>query len=256
MVNAKRITSIDVYETKEYDALRPLPGQPINRAAKNASKLAKELVETGGNVIPVLVTERFEVIDGNTRVEACRLKGLPVRFQIIPANNEFALEMMRMMNAATTPWTINNFIGFYASAYNILAYKDLESFMEIHKISIGTLQELDQNISKEIIQNGRFTGTDWDTLEERVEHVKSMREALGQYMKSELHIARGIMKMIRYGFDNWDELYDKVKRYISREMRSAMMNRIDGSEAMLAIIQKCYNRRRQPKVRIYDDLST
>ena len=254
LVDSKKVAQIDIFETRNYDAFKPLNGQPKHRAAKNAPKLAKEIDSNEGNKIPIIVNSDFKVIDGNTRLEACRMLNAPVRYQIIDSDDSYSLELMRMMNAANQKWTTNNFIEFYAFAYDDYEYKKLSSFIGKNKISVGVIGEFDSRINKEDIEAGNLKKIDYKKLQSRVDMLILLDDSFGDYMKSKLHLARAIRKLYEYGEVDFAELIRKTKLHISDEMKNRKMNKIDGHLTALSIMQSCYNKKMKNKKRIYDDL--
>lgn len=115
-----------VYETHEYGMFKYLIG---NRGVKPAR--VKKIIDSINNVgyikpSPVIVNEKFEVIDGQGRIEACKEKGLPVYFVIA---EDAGVEECIMMNIGQSNWGISDYVESYASRGN-QNYVRLKKIME------------------------------------------------------------------------------------------------------------------------------
>jgi hypothetical protein len=253
--NAKLVQEIKIFQTRHYEVFKPIEGQPQQRAAKNAPKLAEQIDPDVGNIIPIIVTKDFRVIDGNTRLEACKLIEAPVRFQIIDSNDKEALELMRMMNAANQPWTIQNFIEFYANAYQMENYQNLSKFMNLTGVSIGVLHELEPALDQGVIKAGKLGEIDYATLLTKVEKLQMLHTAIGKKnMPSKLHVARALNKILKYNSVDFTKLLRKTDAFLPRIMKQAAINKIDSSMTLLSLLQKCYNYKERTRIRIYNDL--
>lgn len=71
-----------IYETEDYSMFRKMKG---NREVKeiNVRKIAKS-IRLHGQKQAILVNDKFEVADGQTRLEACEREGLPVKYTVSP----------------------------------------------------------------------------------------------------------------------------------------------------------------------------
>ena len=74
---AKDKTVGHIFETTDYDIFKRLEG---NRAdiERRAKKVIKSIKAVGQIKAPIIVNERFEIIDGQARAEAFRRLGLPI----------------------------------------------------------------------------------------------------------------------------------------------------------------------------------
>lgn len=99
---------VKVYETTDYDKFKKLEG---NRDAKSAKKVIQSIQSVGYIMSPILVNEKFEVIDGQNRLEALKELGLPVHYIM---QSGIGLEECRSMNTGRSNWTTLDYVYSYA----------------------------------------------------------------------------------------------------------------------------------------------
>ena len=122
----EKIRSIDIYKTTDLGKFKAFKGQPEKRADRNMKALALEMIDTKTNIVPIIVTQDFEVIDGNTRLAVCKDMEYPISYQKISVEDkEEALSMMRTLNASSIPWKIEEYVSFYANGMGYEVYKEL-----------------------------------------------------------------------------------------------------------------------------------
>ena len=103
-----------VYETTDYSIFTRLEG---NRKVteKRADKIKVNILENGYILNPIVVNEKLEVIDGQGRLEALKALGLPVHYVIAQGAG---VKECAVLNAANTPWKIDDYIASYAELGN------------------------------------------------------------------------------------------------------------------------------------------
>ena len=93
-----------VQQTENYDQFRFLDA---NREVNRRHVLAIQAsYESNGNFTqaqPILVNERFEVIDGQHRLEAAKGLGLPVFYTVVPGLGAAEARKMNLLHKAWTP---------------------------------------------------------------------------------------------------------------------------------------------------------
>jgi hypothetical protein len=257
--DSKLVYIQEVFETINYSKFEPMNGQPLERADKNAKKLMEDIKPVGRNIMPIIVNKEYKVIDGNTRLEACKRLNVPVRYLVIgDTEGGQDVEVMKMMNASNKPWTQYNFVEFYAEAYDDKYYKDLKQFIQKNKFSIGIYSALEPKLGADIIRDGNVGEIDYNKLQIKVNQLSELNESVSIYMTSKLQMARALNKMINYTTNDkhfsFEKLIKKIKKYIQKVTSDLKINRINHADELLYIIQKCYNMNERSKVRIYNDL--
>ena len=102
-----------ILSTYEYDKFKKIKGnRKIN--FKNLGKIINSMSKKQ-LVIPILVNEKFEVIDGQHRLQACIELGLPVYYYIVEGYGD--CEVITT-NLNQENWTKSQFLDYYIDHEN------------------------------------------------------------------------------------------------------------------------------------------
>lgn len=123
-----------VYETTDYEIFTY---KRDNRQVKENLKL-KEEIRAVGILIPVLVNEKYEVIDGQHRVEIARnlKKKVPFIVMIGAGKKEII-----SINTTSKQWALGDFISSYAEE-GIEEYEKMKKLLDDYDVPVGTLCSL------------------------------------------------------------------------------------------------------------------
>ena len=128
--------SYNVYITTDYSIFKPLEG---NRAIVNqrAERILKSIQEVGWIRNPIIVNEKYEVVDGQGRLTALQKLGKPVEFII---DEGVGVNECRAMNNNQQKWTSSDFINSYVACGN-RNYINFKKLWNNHKgMSIAIIQ--------------------------------------------------------------------------------------------------------------------
>lgn len=102
---------IIVRETTDYGMFKKIMG---NRDVlpERVAKIEKSMREHGVKYVPILVNEKYEVIDGQGRLEALERLGLPVLYIV---QDGLTIDDCIALNISSTGWKVVDFIDCYAS---------------------------------------------------------------------------------------------------------------------------------------------
>ena len=119
-----------IYETSDYKIFKYLKG---NRAIHEpwVRKLA-ELIKENDLQIPIIVDDKMIVQDGQHRLEAYKIVGLPVKYII---KNKFGLDEVRAINQNSKKWTLTDFMMSFVKLGN-KDYQLLEWFVKTYEMPI------------------------------------------------------------------------------------------------------------------------
>lgn len=122
---------IAVKETKNYSMFKSING---NRS-KNDLHLSrlKKSMEEHQLISPIIVNEKYEVIDGQHRLAVCTELKLPVYYIIIKG---YGLDEVHRLNQNTSNWSHKAFIDGYASM-GLDPYVKIQEFMEDTNLGVG-----------------------------------------------------------------------------------------------------------------------
>ena len=119
-----------IFETKEYNKFKYLKG---NRSIQETwvRKLV-DLIKENDLEIPIIVNERMEIQDGQHRLEAYKIVGLPVKYIV---KDKFSLDDVRSLNSNTKRWTLTDYMMSYVKLGN-REYQLLEWFVKTYELGI------------------------------------------------------------------------------------------------------------------------
>lgn len=118
-----------VYRTNDLSMFKTLKA---NREVGEARKqmLIKSIDQNGYLTNPIIVNERFEVIDGQGRLAACKELGSPIDYMIVP---HAGIKECMVLNMNTKNWRVTDFIQSYAEQGN----ENYIRLLELSKLGLG-----------------------------------------------------------------------------------------------------------------------
>ena len=113
MISDKRFAvneteEVRVHSTRDYSMFKFMGG---NRDVTHSEKIRSSIEKYGLMYQPVLVNEKWEIIDGQGRFTACKELGIPVLYIIQPG---LTIEHCRALNIQQTNWDLKDYIASYA----------------------------------------------------------------------------------------------------------------------------------------------
>ena len=114
MVAGRAVCAGMVFRTSNLDLFRPLE---LNRRVdpRRVDMLKKSIKEYGYLNSPILVNEKYEVIDGQGRLAACKELGCPITYMVVEG---LTIDHCRALNMNAKNWTTEDFIISYAESGN------------------------------------------------------------------------------------------------------------------------------------------
>jgi hypothetical protein len=167
-----------VYETDDYDTFHELEH---NRDAtkKRVEKIKKSFLE--GEVLnPIIVNEKFEIIDGQGRFEALKQLERSVKFIVACGTG---IEDCRRMNQYSTNWSKTDFIDSYS---NIESYQNLKQIVDETGLCFDKIMQIARKYSggrgagQELLRSGKleFDNDDVAVVRKVVEAGTQIKQAL------------------------------------------------------------------------------
>lgn len=129
------VTDIKVYKTFDYDSFKRIDG---NRGIdqKRVSSIRDSYSKIGVIPSPVIVNEKYEIIDGQGRVAAAKESGEPVYFIIVDG---IGIDECILMNISARPWKTSDYIHSFAER-GYKSYIILERLIsENREFNLGTI---------------------------------------------------------------------------------------------------------------------
>ena len=110
-----------VYESHEYEKFRFLLG---NRAISRIDRIDKSTAAVGQLIVPIIVNERLEIIEGQHRYESWKRADLPIYYIICEG---YGIKECIAMNTTSKNWSLTDYINCYAS-YGDPNYQALQRY--------------------------------------------------------------------------------------------------------------------------------
>jgi hypothetical protein len=127
------------------------------------------------DVCPIIVNDKFQVIDGQHRLEAAKQLGIEVPYVVVPG---LGIEHVVRMNTSQKKWTMSNYIQLHIDLGN-QHYIDLAEFVKEHKITphqgialLSSSQYLTTKLND--FREGRWEVTRYDEALEVVNVMKQL----------------------------------------------------------------------------------
>ena len=238
----------EVFVTHEYDLFKTIDGnRTINRL--HADRIADSMSEKQ-LLTPIIVNEKFEIIDGQHRFTACQDRGFPVYYIVAEG---YGLADVHRLNEKSHDWNMKDFLEGYA----IFAEKDsrfqdyvtLKNFINEYNItpSMGiflTKGEMTQEDATVYFKNGSYKVQDLD-----IAHIFLNRlEDFGTHFQ-EKYKTSSFMKAFKifsssrkYNHDNMVKKLEYMNGYL--QSRSTISQYIE-------LLCEIYNTRVNERNRIY-----
>lgn len=120
---------MEIKITTNYSMFKTLTG---NRdVTPSRVKKIKDSIESHGYFTnPIIVNEKYEVVDGQGRLEALRQLEMPVEYLVVPG---LKIQQGRIYNSVGETWDIKDFIKSYAST-GIESYQFLLELINQYKV--------------------------------------------------------------------------------------------------------------------------
>ena len=136
MINDNITIFGNIMVTENYDMFKKIGGnRKINKA--NYAKIVKSMKEEQ-LIIPIVVNERYEIIDGQHRCTACKDLGKPVYFYMVRG---YGLDQVKRANIASSNWKKENYLDMFVAEGNEI-YKEFEEIKERYDLNISNLLKI------------------------------------------------------------------------------------------------------------------
>lgn len=234
----------NVYETFDYERFKILLG---NRDIPCIDKISKSIDDVGCLVIPIIVNEKYEIIDGQTRYTAWRERNLPIYYII---RDGYGIRECIAMNTTSVNWHIEDYINCYAE-YGYTDYVALRRFENqysnklpksvIRSVSGGMVA----NIPTKSIKCGTFK------LAKDEEEIEKVFEFLSMFEipKTMRGNAKLIYLILRFCYECDD--VDKTKLFKQWQECSSQVQGITDIKSAAEAVEKIYNYRCSKKGYVY-----
>lgn len=194
-------TGTKIYETTSYDVFSFITGnRDLNENKVN--QLAGE-IKTNGLLMPIMVNGKYQVIDGQHRLMACRKINVPVQYFI---RENATVETAANVNMAGSNWQNEDWINKYAEqgVPDYVVLRDWIKKCRVHGIRQGDAIKLAQNTARQgtysMYSDGVIRKT-VSTKRQAQNGVKKLYNAgsdirLGKWQKGDMKLANNLLEIV------------------------------------------------------------
>jgi hypothetical protein len=231
---AQKLQPNVIHSTKHYHWFNYANGnRDINPS--EYQRLKKNIAENG-QLQPIMVNERGEVIDGQHRLAVCKELGMPISFVVIPGTT---IETAVHLNTAGKRWTTTDWVNYYAKQgkveyQNLAAFMKKSPFREFLSILIaqGTMTNLYETGS---IKSGNWKAKNWNSAEVLLSQMRQVRP----YIKLSWDLYAGaLIKYNHIDVFNWDRFTRQLQAY------PELIEKVADHQQAMTQLDKIYNYRR------------
>lgn len=231
----KKITT--VYQSDDYSKFKLIDG---NRPIDHAKKIIESIKEIGMLWQPILVNERFEIIDGQGRFLAMKTLKLPI---IYIRQDGLTIKEVRYLNKNATNWKVGDYIHSYAVGIDARdSFVNLEvvkkQFPEFsHNIIMRAASEkgIRTNSSSDL-KDGSYEGMYFAQMNLAIKRLTKLRE-IAAYIPANIRFRTALLNAILFceylseidANFSIEQLADAIKKNINivppaRNLRDAIEN--------------------------------
>lgn len=243
----QKITS--VYRTDNYDTFKLLDG---NRAvADGRMKKIKKSIETVGYVCnPIIVNERMEVCDGQGRLAALRMLGLPVDYIVVEG---IGISECVAMNITQSNWKLTDYIDSYAAQgktdyqYLQLLVRNNAKMLPLETIFYAS--DRLKRAARNVVKDGLFMcgKEEYDNAVMLLNYVKVAKPAFEMVKGHREAYLTGSVFMFRHPDIDPTLFNEKLFK------NQSMLRTVAGRREAVSVLEEVYNFRNRSKVYVMSD---
>lgn len=232
-----------IKKTADYSLFKRIGGNR-NVDKHHVDTLVKRMVERDLK-IPIVVNENMEVIDGQHRLKAREIIGLPVYYVLIEGLDA---QSMMQANSDNKNWTMDDYLNSYIEQ-NFHHYKVYKEFKQRWGFGHSECITLLTGSSKRSggvyndFKNGEFGVSDLENAESFAQKIIGIEKFYsGARRRSFVHAMITALKMDSF---NYEDFLNKL------EYQSSKMVHCTNATQYLRLIEEIYNFNRQTEKRIH-----
>ncbi len=219
-----------VYSTFNYDQFKMLDGNRMVHPG-HLHRLKKSFEEKQ-LVIPIIVNEKNQVIDGQHRLEVCKQLNLPVYYII---NAGYGIKEIQKLNTHMKNWNVDDYLKCYCGQgiEDYVKYKDFRAKYGFgHQETLAFLMGSTSNFSK-IFNDGNLKIKSLEEAEIAAQRVSQFAEFYKGYRRKSFVFA--VLSLLKHPEYDHSEMLKKIS------MQQRMMVRCANTEQYLTLLEEIFN---------------
>lgn len=208
--------NFEILETMDYDKFKTLDG---NRAVTEARarKIMRSIEQIGYIPVPIVVNEKYEVIDGQGRLTACKNLNLPIYYIVVDG---IGAKECQWMNINQTNWKTEDYIHLYCANDNP-NYLKLDLLLKKYShLKVRVVCGIAKNVfsvQMADVREGRFKLSDdeFQAANKKLEWLLTMHDALKRISgHTEL-----LCFALSFAYDSKDVNNDRMQKALMQNWR-------------------------------------
>jgi len=235
------MNTIQVQQTKDYDLFKNIDGNR-NVNDLHVRRLTKSMEEKH-LISPIIVNEKYEIIDGQHRFKSQQELDLPVYYMVIPG---YGLEDVQRLNHNSKNWTYNDFLDGYCNLgkQNYIKFKD---FYVQYDFSIAisfsiAINKVNGGNDWEPFKSGHFVFDDYMGAIERADKLTALKTYTDLY--KDQYFVYAMMKM----FNNPNFEFTTFMQKLS--FQNGALVKCRDVRTYITLIEEIYNYKSRNKVNL------
>ena len=232
-----------IHQTTDYSIFRKLSGQREIYDQKKVNRIAISMKDRGWIGAPVLLNEKMEVVDGQNRIEAAKIAGIPVWYIIVDG---LTIDDCIQLNSTSVNWGFAEYINCYIAFgnQNYIRFKELKDTYLTSYDNVIRALNIGRSWKREDIKRGLLSFTDEQYLKAHrtLSGMNKIRKACKQIkLSAPGTVLDAASVFIVEHYDDYvvNGLCDAIKRTDAETIPT--MN----TQILLNSFEKIYNRNRK-----------
>ena len=231
-----------VMKTNDYSNFSILKGnRSINKA--HLSRLKKS-IEEESLVVPIIVNEKYQIIDGQNRYNCWKELEMPIYYMQVDG---YGLKQVQRLNSNVRNWSLKD----YADSYEALGNKEYRAYKEFRQQyglgdyeSIALLQNQDNGSGKnfDAFRQGKFKVVNYKLACEKAEKLIQLSDYYDGYKRRSFVFS--ILHCMKNAQFDFKQLLSKLK------YQSSKLVHCTDKEQYLLLLQKIYNYKSTKKINL------
>lgn len=223
-----------IQTTNDYSMFKHIKGnRKVKRAHVNKLRSVFEAKPEVSEWVPIIVNEKFQVIDGQHRLEAIEELKFPVHYRVIPG---LTLDDVKALNSNTRPWGPNDYAEAYAISgnQNYVDYLEFKANFKLNHDTVMSYVALGNPYTGESFRNGRFKSAGKQASWKYGKYLMDLGQYVPHYKFRATAVAFLRMAM--------NPKYDHKRMMENAKILGAQLERFTQMEEAVGALSKIYNR--------------
>lgn len=219
-----------IYSTFNYDQFKVMDGNRMVHPG-HVHRLKKSMEEKQ-LVVPIIVNEKMQIIDGQHRVEVCKQLNKPVYYIINP---NYGIKEIQKLNTHMKNWNVDDYLKCYCGLgiEDYIKYKEFRAKYGFgHQETLAFLTGSTSNFHK-IFNDGNFKIKSLEEAENAAQKVSQFAEFYKGYRRKSFVYA--ILALLKHPEYDHREMLKKVA------MQQRNLVDCTNTEQYLSLLEEIYN---------------